>query len=101
MAVEQLAGVGAVAPQPPLPSRPIGVPGPAPGFDDAVVRGLQGVSRLEHTADASAVSFATGGPTSVHEVMTSTAQSQLAVEALVAVRNRAVEAYTEIMRLQV
>lgn len=97
MPIGPIPNVGAV----PSQVRPVGGQTPAAGFGDALNKSLQGVSQLEHQADGAAAAFATGETTSVHEVMTATTKSRLAVDALVAVRNRAVEAYQEIMRLQV
>jgi flagellar hook-basal body complex protein FliE len=59
------------------------------------------VSSLEHRADALIEDVATGGPTRIHEVMAATSQAGLAVDLLVQVRDRALEAYQEVMRLQV
>jgi flagellar hook-basal body complex protein FliE len=73
----------------------------APGFDNALQQGLEQVSGLEQTADSLTKSVATGGPTQIHELMVATTKAQLGVDLLVQVRNRAVEAYQEIMRLQV
>jgi len=73
---------------------------PAAGFGDAMARGLQQVSSLEHRADAMAVDVATGGQTKVHELMIATTESALAVDMLVQVRDRALEAYQEVMRMQ-
>lgn len=76
-------------------------PAPAAGFGDALMRGLEGVSGLERQADAVTQSLATGGSAQIHDLMTATAKASLGVDLLVQVRNRAVEAYQEIMRLQV
>lgn len=73
---------------------------PAPGFTDALANGLQQVSGLEHQADAMIQDVATGGPTKIHEVMVANAQSSLAIDLLVQVRDRGLEAYQEIMRMQ-
>jgi len=74
---------------------------PAPGFASALGNGLQQVSALEHRADALVEDVAAGGQTRIHEVMAATSQAGLAVDMLVQVRDRALEAYQEIMRLQV
>ena len=44
-------------------------------------------------------SMATGGPAQIADLMVATTKSQLAVDLLVQTRNRAVEAYQEIMRM--
>jgi flagellar hook-basal body complex protein FliE len=73
---------------------------PAPGFTDALANGIQQVSDLEHQADAMIQDLATGGPTKIHEVMIANTQSSLAVDMLVQVRDRGIQAYQEIMRMQ-
>ena len=98
--------IGAVPPTGTTPVRPYTPPTrtAAPtegGFGDAIARGLQEVSGLEQQADSAALDIASGGSTGVHELMTATAKAQLGVQLLVQTRNRAVEAYQEIMRLQV
>lgn len=96
----------------PAPIPPVGAPGapapapaasarPADGFAEAVTRGVQQVSDAERAADAAALDVATGGSTGIHDLMASTAKAQLGVDLLVQVRNRAIEAYQEIMRIQV
>jgi|GEM_PF-668576 len=50
-------------------------------------------------ADAMAMKTATGQPTDLVEVVTAVAESEAALESLVAVRDRVVAAYEEIMRM--
>ena len=76
-------------------------PSPASGFGSLLREGLENVSALERSADAAATGFAVGDGTKVHEVMIAGSKSQIAVELLSQLRNKAVEAYTEVMRLQV
>lgn len=73
---------------------------PAPGFTDALANGVQQVSDLENQADAMIQDLATGGPTKIHEVMIANTQSSLAVDMLVQVRDKGIQAYQEIMRMQ-
>ena len=98
-----IAPIGGPAPLPPLPPVASGAAAKpaAPGFGDALGKGLQQVSSLEHRADALVEDIATGGPTKIHELMAATSQAGLAVDLLVQVRDRALEAYREVMRLQV
>ena len=70
-------------------------------FADKIGGALQTVSDGEHAADLLAQDVAAGGDTPVHELMIATTKAQLGVETLVQVRNKAVEAYQEIMRMQV
>lgn len=73
----------------------------APGFADKVQGALEAASAAEREADAKARDVAAGGDTPVHELMVATTKASLSVEMLVQLRNRAVEAYQEIMRMQV
>ncbi len=74
---------------------------PAEGFADSITSALESVSDAEFAADAIAKDIATGGEASVQELMTSMTKAQLSVDLLVQVRNKAVEAYQEIMRMQI
>jgi flagellar hook-basal body complex protein FliE len=74
---------------------------PAAGFGEAMQRGLQSVSNLEHTADQLTTGLATGQDVKVHDVMVANTQASIGVELLTQVRNRALDAYNEIMRLPV
>jgi flagellar hook-basal body complex protein FliE len=100
----------AITPIPPMGAgAPIGGANPvggagrpaAPGFGAAIERGLNQVSQLEHNTDAVTQSVATGGGAQIHDLMIASTKAQLGVDLLVQVRNKAVEAYQEIMRLQV
>jgi flagellar hook-basal body complex protein FliE len=75
---------------------------PADGsFSDKVGNALRSVSEAERSADLMAQDVAAGGDTPVHELMIATTKATLSVDMLVQMRNRAVEAYQEVMRMQV
>jgi len=67
----------------------------------AFAQSLKQVGDLTTNADQLAEGVATGQLTDVHQFTAAAAKAQLGVELTVAVRNRAVEAYQEIMRMQV
>jgi flagellar hook-basal body complex protein FliE len=69
-------------------------------FAAALTDGLQNVQALQGNADTLAVQAATGDLTDVHDYMLAATQARVATELTVAVRNKAVEAFTEIMRMQ-
>jgi flagellar hook-basal body complex protein FliE len=71
------------------------------GFAGKVAGALETVSAAERKADVMAQDVARGGDTPVHKLMIASTQATLSVDLLVQVRNRAVEAYQEIMRMQV
>lgn len=98
--IAPIGGIAAGALGAPAPS--VGpAPVARPGFGDALGRGIEQVSAAEHRADALLTDVATdGGTASVHELMIATTEASLATDVLVQVRDRAVEAYHEVMRLQ-
>jgi flagellar hook-basal body complex protein FliE len=96
---------------PPISGVPASVPAAAPasgpaapagkGFGEAISDMLKDVSHAEFNADALATDVALGGETSVHELMVAMTKASLSVDLLVQVRNRALEAYQEVMRMQI
>ncbi|MCW2776595.1 MAG: fliE [Frankiales bacterium] len=99
-------GVGAAAATPFVPPTiSAGGAGGAGGAGKAGASGfaksLESVSSLTNQADAAAQGVATGGLQDIHQFTTAAAKAQLGVELTVSLRNRAVEAYQEIMRMQV
>lgn len=74
---------------------------PDEGFATMVTQGLENLQGMSQKTDALAVQAATGDLEDIHDYMIASAQSGLATEMTVAVRNKAVEAFTEIMRMQV
>ena len=79
----------------------VSAPGTTAVQPSAFAESLKKVSDLTGAADGLAQGVATGQLTDVHQFTTAAAKAQLGVELTVAVRNRAVEAYQEIMRMQV
>lgn len=71
------------------------------GFADSVGDALAGLGASEEAADRAALAGATGDLTSVSDYMIAATEAQLVTEVTVAVRNRAIESFNEIMRMQV
>jgi flagellar hook-basal body complex protein FliE len=71
------------------------------GFGSAIASALEGVQGLQSKSDGLAVQAATGDLTDVHDYMIASNEAKVATELTVAVRNKAVEAFNEIMRLTV
>ena len=59
------------------------------------------VSELQQTADKSIQGLATGESKGLHEVMLAVEKANVSFQMLTQVRNKAVEAYQEIMRMPV
>ncbi len=75
--------------------------GSADGFSNALSTGLDNLQQLQTTADTLAVQAATGSLTNVHDYMIAATKASVATDLTVAVRNKAVEAFNEILRMQV
>jgi len=74
---------------------------PKGDFGNIVVNALQGLEAVQDRADGLAVKAATGDLTDVHDYTIAATEAALATEFTVAVRNRAVEAFNEVMRMQI
>lgn len=73
----------------------------AAGFGSSIGKALEDLDRLHGTADNLAAQAATGELESVQDYLVAATEAQLATQVTVAVRNRAVEAFNDIMRMQV
>ncbi len=70
-------------------------------FASAVGGALDQLSAADNRASRAAQAAATGDVASVGEYMVAATEAQLTAELTVAVRNRAVEAFNDIMRMQI
>lgn len=64
-----------------------------------VLGGVDQLQQLQSTADGLAVQAVTGRLDDVHDYTIAATQASLAIELTAAVRNKAVEAFNEIMRM--
>lgn len=116
MSVSGIEGISGftpyLAPQVPAtpPTGPAGAPGVAgvsaprstgPDFGDLVLDGLDRLDGVQRTSDSLAVQAATGELENLHDYTIAASQAAVTTQVTVAVRNKAVEAFTEIMRMQV
>lgn len=81
-----------------------GAPGeggtPAPGFGDALARALGSVVDSGHKADAQSMQAIAGGG-NLTEVVTAVSRAELALQSAVAIRDRVVQAYQDVMRMPI
>ncbi|MGQ0632762.1 MAG: flagellar hook-basal body complex protein FliE [Sporichthyaceae bacterium] len=78
---------------------PSGTQAAGESFASMLGAGLESVAAAQHKADGLAVQAATGELTDVHDYTIAATQAQLATELTVAIRNKAVEAFNDIMRM--
>ena len=71
------------------------------GFGKSVTAALDELDRLHTQADSLATQAATGDLESVTDYLVAATEAQLATQVTAAVRNRAVEAFNDIMRMPV
>jgi flagellar hook-basal body complex protein FliE len=78
-----------------------GVANGSQGFGQSLTKALDGLQGAQAKADRLAVSAATGDLTNVHDYMIAATEASLATQLTVAVRNKAVEAFNQIMNMGV
>ncbi|WP_433210053.1 flagellar hook-basal body complex protein FliE [Dactylosporangium sp. CS-047395] len=105
MSIDAIQPFGAISPVSSMMNA-TGTPGssadPAAGlnFGNMVAQGLQKLQDVQNTADNLAVEAATGRLTDVHDYIIAATEANLATSLTVAVRNKALDAFNEIMRMQ-
>ena len=88
--------------------KPAEVPAPvapeqagAPAFGAVLKDSLAQVNALQHQADGAIQSLATGGTATLHDTMLALQKAELSFKLMMQVRNKIVEAYQEVLRMQV
>jgi flagellar hook-basal body complex protein FliE len=72
-----------------------------PSFSDVLDRFLHEVEALHNTSDAAHTAALEGAVKDIHQVMRAADKAGIAFELLVELRNRLLESYSELMRMQV
>jgi len=70
-------------------------------FSDLLQNTLDQVGRAQHEGDKAIQKLQSGQAGNLHEVMIATEEADIAIRMLVQMRNKALEAYNEIMRIQI
>lgn len=68
-------------------------------FEDILKDAITNVVETNNTVQMDAIKIATGDVDSLHKITIDIAKADLAVQTLVQVRNKALDAYNEIMRI--
>jgi flagellar hook-basal body complex protein FliE len=92
-----LTGIGSGAPAPVR----TGTPSTGGGFGDALSDAVKSLDSMQKEADAASAAMATGDDVEIHDVMLAQDRASLSMQLAVQVRNKMVEAYQDIMRMQV
>ena len=93
-----LPPVGGLPANPAAPATP-GAPGAS--FGDVLKDSLSQVNALQQEADGAIRSLATGGTATLHDTMLALQQAELSFKLRLQVRTKIVEAYQEVLRMQV
>jgi flagellar hook-basal body complex protein FliE len=75
--------------------------GDGKSFSAQLLEGLNEVNSLQATADSKGAEIATGKSTELHEAMIAASKAELSFNFMVQLRNKVLEAYTEVMRMPV
>ncbi len=70
------------------------------GFASAVTGAVDELQRLQSTSNELAVAAVTGDLTDIHSAMIASSRASVTLELVAAVRNKGVDAFNEIMRMQ-
>ncbi len=94
-------GAGSVGPLREQAAGASSVSGKGGDFGDMVKGYLEQVNDLQGKADAAVRDLATGQLDNVHEVVVALSEADLSFRLMMQIRNRLVDAYNEIMKMQV
>lgn len=106
MSVPSIEGLGFtpyVAPtvSTPSPTPTQGTPATGQAFGDLVLDGLDRLEAVQDQADQLSVRAATGSLQNLHDYTLAATEASVTTQLTVAVRNRALEAFNEIMRMPI
>ena len=102
MSVSGIESIGGFQPLLPPTVRTESTQGPqGPQFGQMLINGIEGLEQMNDKTDNLAVQAATGDLSAIHDYTIAATETSVATQLTVAVRNKAVEAFNEIMRMQV
>lgn len=70
-------------------------------FGDSLTNALENLQKTQSKADDLSMQVATGQLTNIHDYMIAANQAELATQLTVAVRNKAVESFNQVMNMQI
>jgi flagellar hook-basal body complex protein FliE len=100
--INNISGPGATALSSLSPATTTGgANAPAKGFGESLENMLRSVNQAQLGGDQAIEQLQSGGVQNLHEVMIAVEEADVSLRMLVQMRNRAVTAYEEIMRMQI
>jgi flagellar hook-basal body complex protein FliE len=75
--------------------------GSGSGFSDALLNAVNEVNNQQQTADKAILNVQAGNTGGLHEAMIALEKADISFRTMLTVRNKIIEAYQEIMRMQV
>lgn len=103
MTVGAIGAIGALSGVTPIAANALTAATPAAsgGFADALTKGVDSLQATQSNVDSLAVKAATGDLTDVHDYTIAATQASLMTELTVTLRNKALDAFNEIMRMPI
>ena len=71
-----------------------------PNFSDILKQALQEVDAAQHSAEQEVRNLMTGGSTDMHTAILAVQKADVSFQMMMAVRSKLIEAYREVMRMQ-
>ncbi|MEJ1964220.1 MAG: flagellar hook-basal body complex protein FliE [Gammaproteobacteria bacterium] len=100
MTVEAIAAAGVVMPTDSLDAAAVSPDVTGTAFD-TLMQGIESLNTRLQAGQAATSQLALGQADNLHRIMIDSEQTRLTFELMLAVRNKALEAYQELMRMQV
>lgn len=82
-------------------TKPEASQGAEPGFKEALVKSIKEVNELQQNAHKAMEELATGKTSNIHETMIAIQKAEISFKMMMQVRTKILNAYQEIMRMQV
>ena len=84
-----------------VPTPSVGETSQGKSFADTLKDAVQNVNQMQQESDVKMQELATGKTQNIHDVMLTTEKADIALKLMVQVRNKIIEAYQEVMKMQV
>lgn len=84
-----------------VPGQNAGTAGIAQSFSSYLTDAIDQISTLQSEADAASTKLVTGDLSDIHQAVIASEKAGLALQLAIEVRNKVIEAYQEVMRMQI